>query len=59
VALAWVLGHDRVAAVPKAGTPAHVKGNRGALDLHLTADDLADLDRSFPTPTRKQPLEMP
>jgi diketogulonate reductase-like aldo/keto reductase len=58
VALAWVLRHDDVIAIPKAGTPAHVRENRGALDVRLTAVDLAALDRTFPPPTRKRPLEM-
>jgi diketogulonate reductase-like aldo/keto reductase len=58
VALAWVLRQDSVNAIPKAGTPAHVRENRTALDLHLTEQDLATLDRAFPPPTGPQPLEM-
>ena len=58
VALAWVLRHDGVFTVPKAGTPAHVRENAGALDLELTAEDLDDLDGGFPPPTGPQPLEM-
>jgi diketogulonate reductase-like aldo/keto reductase len=45
-------------AIPKASRIAHVKENRGALDVHLTAEDLADLDRAFPPPTHKIPLEI-
>jgi diketogulonate reductase-like aldo/keto reductase len=58
VALAWVLRHDHVATVPKAGTPAHVRENHAALELELTEEDLDELDRSFPPPTGPQPLEM-
>jgi diketogulonate reductase-like aldo/keto reductase len=58
VALAWVLRHDVVAAVPKAGTPAHVRENRAALELELTDQDLDELDRAFPPPSEPQPLEM-
>ena len=58
VALAWVLRHAGVVAIPKAGTPEHVRENRAALDLHLTEADLAALDRAFPPPTRAVPLEM-
>ena len=36
VALAWVLRHDGVITIPKAGSPDHVRENRGALDLPLT-----------------------
>ena len=58
IALAWVLRQPGVNAIPKAGTPAHVRENRGALDVHLTHEDLADLDRAFPPPRQKVPLEM-
>lgn len=58
VALAWVLRQEKVIAIPKAGLASHVRDNRSALDLHLTEDDLIDLDRAFPPPTRKQPLAM-
>jgi diketogulonate reductase-like aldo/keto reductase len=58
VALAWVLRQDGVIAIPKAGTVDHVHDNRRALDLELTQQDLAALDRAFPPPTRAQPLEV-
>jgi diketogulonate reductase-like aldo/keto reductase len=58
VALAWVLRLDGVFTVPKAGTPGHVRENCGALDLHLTEEDLAELDAAFPPPSRPKPLEM-
>jgi diketogulonate reductase-like aldo/keto reductase len=58
VALAWVLRQDGLTAIPKAATPAHVRENRAALDVHLTHQDLALLDRAFPPPSRPQPLEM-
>jgi diketogulonate reductase-like aldo/keto reductase len=55
-ALAWVLRHDNVCAIPRATKPLHVRENRGALDIRLSAADLAELDRAFPPPTSKQPL---
>lgn len=58
VALAWLLRRPGLMVIPKAGTVAHVEENRAAADLVLSADDLADLDRAFPAPTRKMPLEM-
>jgi diketogulonate reductase-like aldo/keto reductase len=54
-ALAWVLRRD-VCAIPRATKLAHVRENRGALDIRLSAADLAELDRAFPPPTSKQPL---
>ena len=58
VALAWLLRHDGVVAIPKAAKPAHVRENRAALDLRLTKEDLAALDDAFPAPTEAIPLEM-
>jgi diketogulonate reductase-like aldo/keto reductase len=58
VALAWVLDHQSVIAIPRAGSPEHVRENRAALDLRLTAADIADLDGAFPPPAGPQPLEM-
>jgi diketogulonate reductase-like aldo/keto reductase len=58
VALAWVLRHDGVNAIPKAGTMAHVRENQAALNLTLSAADLAALDRAFPPPTGARPLDL-
>lgn len=58
VALAWLLRQDGVIPIPKASSPQHVRENRAALDLTLTAEDLADLDRAFPPPRGPRPLEM-
>jgi diketogulonate reductase-like aldo/keto reductase len=58
IALAWVMRKPGVIAIPKAGTRAHVEANRRALDLTLDEDDLAALDKAFPPPRRKRPLEM-
>ena len=58
LALAWLLAHDGVIAIPKASSPAHVEDNRAALDLHLTAADLDRLDALFPPPRGRVPLEM-
>jgi diketogulonate reductase-like aldo/keto reductase len=58
VALAWLLRQTDVVVIPKAADPDHVRENRAALGLRLTADDLAALDQAFPAPKRKQPLAM-
>jgi diketogulonate reductase-like aldo/keto reductase len=58
VALAWLIRQDLVVAIPKAGTPEHVRSNRAATDIHLAQNDLALLDRAFPPPRGPVPLEM-
>jgi diketogulonate reductase-like aldo/keto reductase len=58
VALAWLLRRPDVIAIPKAGTPDHVRDNHRALSIALTPEDLAAIDAAFPPPERKRPLEM-
>lgn len=58
VALSWAIRSGAVLAIPKAADAAHVRQNRGALDLTLTADDLATIDADFPSPMRATRLEM-
>ncbi|ESW64291.1 hypothetical protein X769_15395 [Mesorhizobium sp. LSJC268A00] len=58
IALAWVMAQPGVIAIPKASSQEHVRQNVAALDIELTAEDLAELDRAFPPPTRKRGLEM-
>jgi diketogulonate reductase-like aldo/keto reductase len=58
VAIAWVLRHDLVSTIPRAGTPEHVRENRAALGVHLTDEDYAELDAAFPPPDGPRPLEM-
>ncbi|MFE5401969.1 aldo/keto reductase [Streptomyces sp. NPDC056580] len=57
VALAWVL-RQGVAAIPRSGSPDHVRENRGAVDLRLPAEALDALDEAFPPPGGPTPLEM-
>jgi diketogulonate reductase-like aldo/keto reductase len=58
LALAFVLRRRGVIAIPKASSIEHVEQNRAAPDITLSDDDLAELDRAFPPPARKKPLEM-
>ena len=58
IALAWVIRHDGVIAIPKAANVAHVRENRGALDITLTAGNLELLDGSFPAPSEPTPLDV-
>ena len=58
VALAWAIRRDGTIAIPKAGTVAHVRENRAAADLILSAEHVAALDAAFPAPRQRRPLEM-
>ena len=58
LALAWVLRHDGVIAIPKASTRAHLDENFGALQCQIEPALMAAIDRLFPPPRRASPLEM-
>jgi diketogulonate reductase-like aldo/keto reductase len=58
IALAWVLRQRDVIAIPKAATLEHIQENREAPEIILTQQDLDDLDRAVPPPSRKVPLEL-
>jgi 2,5-diketo-D-gluconate reductase B len=44
VTLAWLVGQDRVSAVPKASSPERRRENLAALELELTAEERARID---------------
>ena len=58
VALAWLLRQPDVVVIPKASSEAHMRDNHAALELELKAEELAELDRTFPPPKRAAPLAM-
>jgi diketogulonate reductase-like aldo/keto reductase len=58
IALAWVLHQDGVIAIPKAVDPVHLRANRAAAEIQLSAGDLAALDQAFPPPRRRRVLDM-
>ena len=58
IALAWILRREAVIAIPKSSSPNRVRENRGALDIELGDDDLQVLEKAFPPPRGKVPLQM-
>ncbi|MER9873363.1 aldo/keto reductase [Mesorhizobium sp. M0195] len=58
IALAWVMAQEGVIAIPKASRPEHIRQNAAALDIELTSEDFAEIDRAFPPPRRKSGLAM-
>jgi diketogulonate reductase-like aldo/keto reductase len=58
IALAWLLARDGVLPIPKAGSAAHVRDNRAALDITLSEAELHRLDTFFPPPRGPEPLAM-
>ena len=58
VLLAWAIREQGVMAIPKASSVDHVKENAAALALNLSAEAIALLDKAFPAPGRKTPLDV-
>jgi diketogulonate reductase-like aldo/keto reductase len=58
IALAWVLAHDGVSAIPRSGNPDHVRANAAARGISLGRDDFYLLDQAFPPPVRPRRLEV-
>jgi diketogulonate reductase-like aldo/keto reductase len=58
IALAWVIRADGVVAIPRTGSPEHVRENAAAADIELSARDIEEIDRAFPPPGKKRSLEM-
>ncbi|WP_148861181.1 aldo/keto reductase [Marinobacter fonticola] len=62
VLLAWAIrpveGRRNVIAIPKAASTEHVEQNAAALSLQLNDDVLERLDKVFPAPRHKSPLDI-
>jgi diketogulonate reductase-like aldo/keto reductase len=58
IALAWVLRHPGVIAIPKASNKKHVRDNARSIEIKLTKEDFTELDQEFPPPKSKKSLPM-
>lgn len=58
IAIAWTLRDPNVISIPKSANLEHVEANRGAADLKLSDEDLAQLDKAFPPPRKATPLSV-
>jgi diketogulonate reductase-like aldo/keto reductase len=56
IALTWVLRQPAVIAIPKASNQKHVRENARSIEIKLTKEDLANLDREFPAPKSRRTL---
>lgn len=58
IALAFVLERDGVLAIPKTGKADRVRELSEAVDLEISDEDWAELDRTLAPPSTKEPLAM-
>lgn len=55
--LAFVLAQDNMIAIPKAGSKEHVIQNAETLNVKLSDDDMEKLNKAFPVPEEREPLD--
>ena len=58
IALAWLLRRKDAIVIPKAGQVEHVRANHAAAAITLSTEELAQIDKAFPPPKGRAPLEM-
>lgn len=58
IALAWSIRLDGVISIPKSVRTERIDENLAAMDVDLTAEDLATLDEAFSPPDAPSPLYM-
>ena len=58
LALAWLLHQPHTVVIPKSSNAARIKENFGAIEIHLTAQDIDDLENAFPAPGKTARLSM-
>ena len=58
VLLAWCIRDGSTIAIPRSSKKEHTLLNAGADTVQLDAEDLADLDKAFPPPSHKMPLDV-
>ncbi|MGB5330712.1 MAG: aldo/keto reductase [Gammaproteobacteria bacterium] len=58
IALAWLLHQPNTVVIPKSVRPQRIEENLAALDIELSAEDLAELDKAYPAPAQAVRLGM-
>jgi diketogulonate reductase-like aldo/keto reductase len=58
VVLNFLTRHHSIFTIPKTTRPERVRENSGSVGWELTVDDVALIDRAFPTPDHDTPLGM-
>lgn len=57
IMLAWIMRNHFVIPLPKASSIKHVKANIEAANIELSPDELEAIDKKYPAPTHKVPLQ--
>lgn len=58
VMLAWTIRHDDVLAIPQSSDQKHIQENIDAATINFSEEELQWIDKAFPAPKRKMPLDI-
>lgn len=58
ILLAFTMQKNNVISIPKASTIAHAESNRAAAEVVFSGEEISLLNRAFPAPGHKVPLDM-
>jgi diketogulonate reductase-like aldo/keto reductase len=58
ILLSFVIRSGNVIAIPRTGSDVHARENAAAEKIELTVEDLKAIDREFPAPEEKEPLDI-
>ncbi|MEL6555463.1 MAG: aldo/keto reductase [Cyanobacteria bacterium J06621_11] len=58
IAITWLLHQENIAVIPKSSRIEHIEQNYAALEIKLSAEELAALEDAFPAPNRSIPLQI-
>ncbi|MCO6558289.1 MAG: aldo/keto reductase [Bifidobacterium sp.] len=56
--IAWAVRDGNTLVIPQTSNPEHMRANIGAAGIELTDEDLAQLDKRYPAPTHRIPLDV-
>ena len=56
--LAWVIRNGETLAIPQSSSAEHVQDNLATAKLELSSDEWQLIQEKYPTPTKKQPLDV-
>lgn len=58
ILLAWVIRNNHTIAIPQTGNPKHIKDNVSAAKIKLSKDEISLIEKDYPQPNHKIPLQI-
>lgn len=58
ILLSFVMRYDNIIPIPRSGNKDHVIENSKSVNIQLSEEELSEIDKEFPKPSHKVPLEL-